>query len=260
MNPIETQQQTIDISEDNEPIFEDYDDETKELEVGLKQEAAMEEEWEEKESLKESLWNKFSETYHNGMKRTTFLKQIKDGPFIYHEDLGGLCSICCEFGYEVFDDLKKLISVHIVDKSNQDKIREIIIQSAIDHIPSKWMPNEKTNTKEKSTSLKLNYIYLKSIGNINESRTLNDHWNSQYHPKDDINPEIYNAPNEPARYCLNDKGIIILFILLENDKLQNGEMESIHYGFNQDRPQYELKSSFPILYAQMVNWLKGFIS
>ncbi|CAJ0895104.1 3365_t:CDS:2 [Entrophospora sp. SA101] len=54
------------------------------------------------------------------MKRTTFLKQIKDGPFIYREDLGGLCSICCEFGYEVFDDLKKLISVHIVDKSNQD--------------------------------------------------------------------------------------------------------------------------------------------
>ncbi|CAJ0830519.1 16946_t:CDS:2 [Entrophospora sp. SA101] len=56
------------------------------------------------------------------MKRTTFLKQIKDGPFIYHEDLGGLCSICCEFGYEVFDDLKKLISVHIVDKSNQENI------------------------------------------------------------------------------------------------------------------------------------------
>lgn len=68
---------------------------------------------------KESLWNKFSETYPNGMKRTTFLKQIKDGPFIYREDLGGLCSICCEFGYEVFDDLKKLIGVYIVDKSNQ---------------------------------------------------------------------------------------------------------------------------------------------
>ena len=28
MNPIETQEQTMDISEDNEPIFEDYDNET----------------------------------------------------------------------------------------------------------------------------------------------------------------------------------------------------------------------------------------
>ncbi|CAJ0867635.1 4644_t:CDS:2 [Entrophospora sp. SA101] len=29
MNPIEIQEQSMDISEDNEPIFEDYDDETK---------------------------------------------------------------------------------------------------------------------------------------------------------------------------------------------------------------------------------------
>src|SRR4051812_18583472 len=37
---------------------------------------------------KESLCNKFSETYPNGIKRTTLLKQIKDDPFIYREDLG----------------------------------------------------------------------------------------------------------------------------------------------------------------------------
>ncbi|CAH1764239.1 10770_t:CDS:2, partial [Entrophospora sp. SA101] len=132
-------------------------------------------------------------TYHNGMKRTTFLKQIKDGPFIYHEDLGGLCSICCEFGYEVFDDLKKLISVHIVDKSNQ-----------IMHGPGKYPKRRKFSGLPGSST----FEPVSSVGLVSASKT-------------------------------------------KNDKLQNGEMESIHYGFNQDRPQYELKSSFPILYAQM---------
>ena len=62
---------------------------------------------------KESLWKRYSEIYPNGMKRTTFMARIEDGPYRYREDLGGLCSICAEYGYEVFDNLAKIIRLHI---------------------------------------------------------------------------------------------------------------------------------------------------
>jgi hypothetical protein len=68
---------------------------------------------------KESLWKRFSEIYPNGMKRTAFMGRIEDGPYRYREDLGGLCSICAEYGYEVFDDLAKIIRLHIENLSVQ---------------------------------------------------------------------------------------------------------------------------------------------
>ena len=48
---------------------------------------------------KESLWQKFSETHPDGMKRTSFMARLANGPFRYHEDLGGLCIICSKYGY-----------------------------------------------------------------------------------------------------------------------------------------------------------------
>ena len=68
---------------------------------------------------KQTLWERFSETYPNGMKRTAFMARIQDGPYRYREDLGGLCSICAEYGYEVFDDLVKIIRLHIENLSVQ---------------------------------------------------------------------------------------------------------------------------------------------
>ena len=53
------------------------------------------------------------------MKRTTFLTRLNDGSFVYKEDMGGLCGICFEYGYGVFDDVKILISEKINEKDHQ---------------------------------------------------------------------------------------------------------------------------------------------
>ena len=66
---------------------------------------------------KESLWKRYSEIYPNGMKRTTFMARIENGSYSYCEDLRGLCSICAEYEYEVFDDLVKIIKLYIENLS-----------------------------------------------------------------------------------------------------------------------------------------------
>ncbi|RHZ71753.1 hypothetical protein Glove_253g31 [Diversispora epigaea] len=65
---------------------------------------------------------RFSEIYPNGIKRTAFMARIEDGPYKYRENLGGLCSICAEYGYEVFDDLAKIIRLHIENLPVQNKL------------------------------------------------------------------------------------------------------------------------------------------
>ena len=39
---------------------------------------------------KSKLWKKFSMQYPDGMKKTSFMARLADGPFKYREDLGGL--------------------------------------------------------------------------------------------------------------------------------------------------------------------------
>ena len=68
---------------------------------------------------KEALWQKFSEIYPDGMKRTSFMARLANGPFRYREDLGGLCIICSEYSYQIFENLGVLINVHI---SNNNEI------------------------------------------------------------------------------------------------------------------------------------------
>ena len=68
---------------------------------------------------KQTLWERFSETYPNGMKRTAFMGHLENGPYRYREDLGGLCFICVEYGYNVFDDLIKIISFYVEDHKYQ---------------------------------------------------------------------------------------------------------------------------------------------
>ncbi|RHZ82683.1 hypothetical protein Glove_105g11 [Diversispora epigaea] len=77
---------------------------------------------------KESLWKRFSEIYPNGMKRTTFMTRIEDGPYRYREDLGGLCSIYAEYGYEIFDNLAKIIKLHVENNLVQNKLLQDVEQ------------------------------------------------------------------------------------------------------------------------------------
>jgi hypothetical protein len=58
---------------------------------------------------KSALWQKYSELYPDGMRRTAFMTRLEGGQFLYRDNLGGLCSTCNEYGYEVFSEITKLI-------------------------------------------------------------------------------------------------------------------------------------------------------
>ncbi|RHZ54770.1 hypothetical protein Glove_423g82 [Diversispora epigaea] len=68
---------------------------------------------------KQSLWEKFEAIYPDGIKRTSFMARLTNGRYVYHQDLGGLCSICNEYGYEVFDNLINTVNLYI--EENQEK-------------------------------------------------------------------------------------------------------------------------------------------
>lgn len=80
---------------------------------------------------KQELWKKFETTYPNGIKRTSFMGRLTSGPYVYRKDLGGLCSICNEYFYEVFDTLNGLAQAHITDK--EEKVIKIHIFHLLDH-------------------------------------------------------------------------------------------------------------------------------
>jgi hypothetical protein len=62
---------------------------------------------------KKSLWESFHEKYPNGMQRTSFMTRLEGGRFLYKENLGGLCSICNEYGYEVFTEIEGVVKKEI---------------------------------------------------------------------------------------------------------------------------------------------------
>ena len=64
------------------------------------------------------LWNKFIETYPNGMKRSTFMARLKNSTNLkYRDDLGGLCQICNDYGFEVFENLTNIIRDNFKEKT-----------------------------------------------------------------------------------------------------------------------------------------------
>ena len=65
---------------------------------------------------KSSLWEKFSATYPDGMKRTSFMACLQNSRFKYQEDLGGLCLICNDYGYQPFKNLIELITTSFSNK------------------------------------------------------------------------------------------------------------------------------------------------
>ena len=67
------------------------------------------------QDTKASLWEKFSELFPNGMRRTTFMTHLQGKRYQYKDDLGGLCSTCNECRYEVFADLENLIENNVAN-------------------------------------------------------------------------------------------------------------------------------------------------
>ena len=65
---------------------------------------------------KKALWDKFEAIYPDGIKRTSFMTRLANGRFVYREDLGGLCNICNEYGYEIFDTLINIIQLNVNEK------------------------------------------------------------------------------------------------------------------------------------------------
>ena len=64
-----------------------------------------------------NLWEKFIETYPNGMKKTAFLARLNNCTNLkYREDLGGLCQTCNDYGFETFESLAALIHNSFEDK------------------------------------------------------------------------------------------------------------------------------------------------
>jgi len=64
---------------------------------------------------KQTLWEKFHAEFPDGICQTTFMTKLQENEYVYREDLGGLCSTCSRYGYEIFDDIRKLIKSKITD-------------------------------------------------------------------------------------------------------------------------------------------------
>lgn len=65
---------------------------------------------------KSVLWEKFSATYPDGMKRTSFMSCLQNSRFKYREDLGGLCITCNDYGYQPFENLIELVNINFSNK------------------------------------------------------------------------------------------------------------------------------------------------
>ena len=80
------------------------------------------------QDTKKALWERFSEEYPNGMRRTSFMTYLEGGQYVYRENLGGLCSTCNDCGYMVFGDIGVMISAHITDEFLKVKKHEFLYQ------------------------------------------------------------------------------------------------------------------------------------
>ncbi|KAF0500237.1 hypothetical protein F8M41_020328 [Gigaspora margarita] len=59
---------------------------------------------------KKALWSKFESLYPNKMKKISFMGRLAIASNIkYREDLKGLCQICSQYGFEVFEDLIAIV-------------------------------------------------------------------------------------------------------------------------------------------------------
>ncbi|RHZ75937.1 hypothetical protein Glove_208g81 [Diversispora epigaea] len=65
-----------------------------------------------------NLWNKFTETYPNGMKKTAFMARLNNSTNLkYRDDLGGLCQICNDYEFTTFENLFNIIQSNSNNKT-----------------------------------------------------------------------------------------------------------------------------------------------
>ncbi|RIA97421.1 hypothetical protein C1645_814141 [Glomus cerebriforme] len=85
---------------------------------------------------KELLWHQYFELYPNGMKRTAFMIHLENSRFIYREDLGGLCLICNEYGFGIFEDMIDLIHEKIDRINTQNTVKnDSVFQQILQFLP-----------------------------------------------------------------------------------------------------------------------------
>ncbi|CAB4406084.1 unnamed protein product [Rhizophagus irregularis] len=65
---------------------------------------------------------KFSATYPDGMKRTSFMSHLQNSHFKYREDLRGLCITCNDYGYQPFKNLIELVTINFSNKIQRDQL------------------------------------------------------------------------------------------------------------------------------------------
>ena len=52
------------------------------------------------------------------MKRSTFMARLKNSTNLkYRDDLGGLCQICNDYGFEAFENLANIVRDNFKDKT-----------------------------------------------------------------------------------------------------------------------------------------------
>ncbi|RHZ54903.1 hypothetical protein Glove_421g102 [Diversispora epigaea] len=88
------------------------------------------------QDYKQSLWEKFSEEYPNGIRRTAFMTRLQRSRYVFQDNLGGLCSECNEYGYEIFASINTIINAHIEDEN----LKKTLIQKS--HILRRYIRRE----------------------------------------------------------------------------------------------------------------------
>ena len=59
---------------------------------------------------KSELWKKFSIQYPDGMKKTSFIARLTNATYLkYRDDLEGLCQICNNYKFELFENLESIV-------------------------------------------------------------------------------------------------------------------------------------------------------
>ncbi|GBB98765.1 hypothetical protein RclHR1_33110001, partial [Rhizophagus clarus] len=71
---------------------------------------------------KSAFWEKFSATYPNGMKHTSFMFHLQNSCYKYRENLGGLCITCNDYGYQPFENLIELVTINFSNKIQRDQL------------------------------------------------------------------------------------------------------------------------------------------
>ncbi|CAB4432326.1 unnamed protein product [Rhizophagus irregularis] len=123
---------------------------------------------------KSALWEKFSATYPDGMKRTSFMFCLQNSRFKYREDLEELCITCNDYGYQPFENLIELDQlIHELEyfrchlKQNYERELSVNKNGTTDHTDCIYIADCKIGglTILQSAVIIVYYLHLKNACN-----------------------------------------------------------------------------------------------